>query len=103
MESASRSCSRTRLLASGTAIGRSCGSAAATAGFIAIDPATVRDDIRFADCAFVDGLPLRGTGRYVFERGDRHWSVTVPDGSLDFESNGRPRTSRGRGRARRSI
>ena len=73
-------------------------------GFIAITPGTVRDDLRFADCAFVDGLPLRGTGGYVFDGATVSWSVTVPDGQLEYVNRTRrPHTSRGRGMGGRSI
>jgi pimeloyl-ACP methyl ester carboxylesterase len=53
-------------------------------GFIAITPTTTQDNIRFADCSFVAGLPLRGTGTYDYADGMTTWSVTAPDGELDY-------------------
>ena len=53
-------------------------------GFIAITPTTAQDNIRFADCSLVAGLPLRGTGTYVYADGMTTWSVTAPDGALDY-------------------
>ncbi len=53
-------------------------------GFIALTPATDRDNIRFADCSFVPGLPLTGTGTYSYASGTTSWSVTAPDASLDY-------------------
>jgi pimeloyl-ACP methyl ester carboxylesterase len=56
-------------------------------GFVAITPTAALENIRFADCSFVDGLPLRGTGTYVYEGGTTNWSVTAPDGELDYEAS----------------
>ena len=58
-------------------------------GFIAITPATVQDNIRFADCAFVSGLPLTGTGVYTFASGEVTWTVRSPDGRLVYDSTER--------------
>jgi pimeloyl-ACP methyl ester carboxylesterase len=55
-------------------------------GFIAITPETTQDAIRFADCAFVPGLPLRGTGTYVFADRTTAWSVTTVDGDLEYRA-----------------
>jgi hypothetical protein len=55
-------------------------------GFIAITPTTEQENIRFADCSFVDGLPLRGTGTYVYATGTTSWSVTAPDTELEYEA-----------------
>jgi pimeloyl-ACP methyl ester carboxylesterase len=53
-------------------------------GFIAITPATIEDRIRFADCRFVPGYGLTGTGSYVLDSNTASWSVTTPDGTLDY-------------------
>jgi hypothetical protein len=53
-------------------------------GFIAITPETSKDAIRFADCEFVAGLPLRGTGSYVFADRTTSWSVTTVDAELEY-------------------
>ena len=57
-------------------------------GFIAITPATDQDNIRFADCSFVTGLPLVGTGTYSYAGGTTSWSVTAPGASLDYLATG---------------
>ncbi len=56
-------------------------------GFIAITPATIQDNIRFAECALVGGLALTGTGTYAFDDGAVAWTVTFEDGELDYEAN----------------
>jgi pimeloyl-ACP methyl ester carboxylesterase len=56
-------------------------------GFVAITPTTLADNLRFADCSFVDGLPLRGTGTYVYAGDTTSWSVTAPDAALDYDAN----------------
>jgi hypothetical protein len=56
-------------------------------GFVAITPTTTQENIRFADCSFVEGLPLRGTGTYVYEGGTTRWLATAPDGELDYEAS----------------
>jgi hypothetical protein len=53
-------------------------------GFVAIVPETVRDSIRFADCAFVDGYALTGTGDHVFDTDTVTWSVRAPDGEFEY-------------------
>jgi pimeloyl-ACP methyl ester carboxylesterase len=55
-------------------------------GFVAITPTTLADNIRFAECSFVPGMPLVGLGTYVFAGGTTTWSVTAPDGSLAYEA-----------------
>jgi hypothetical protein len=55
---------------------------------MAITPATLQDVIRFADCEFVSGLALRGTGAYVYAAGTLSWSVTVPRGNLEYVATG---------------
>ena len=57
-------------------------------GFVAVEPATGQDNLRFVDCAFVAGLALRGTGTYTFSGQRVTWSVTVPNGQLDYQSTG---------------
>jgi hypothetical protein len=57
-------------------------------GFIAITRATFQDNIRFADCAWVEVLPLTGLGSYVYETGTVSWSVTAPDGELEYVATG---------------
>jgi pimeloyl-ACP methyl ester carboxylesterase len=60
-------------------------------GFVSITPATLQDAIRFVDCAFVPGFALTGSGSYVFASSAVSWSVTAPDGKLDYlsEDDGR--------------
>ncbi|MBA2381555.1 MAG: alpha/beta fold hydrolase [Chloroflexi bacterium] len=53
-------------------------------GFVVVTPATFQDNIRFADCATVAGVPLTGLGRYVFASNAVSWSVTLPEGELDY-------------------
>jgi hypothetical protein len=53
-------------------------------GFVAITPATFKDNIRFAECANVSGLPITGLGTYVLDTHVVSWSVTAPDGTLDY-------------------
>ncbi len=55
-------------------------------GFIAITPGTIQDNLRFADCAFVPGLPMTGTGRFVFADQSVSWSVTLPDSRLEYRA-----------------
>jgi pimeloyl-ACP methyl ester carboxylesterase len=57
-------------------------------GYFTLTDLTVTDAIRFADCQFVDGLPLTGIGSYDLKSGALHWEVTVPDGSLTYDSVG---------------
>jgi hypothetical protein len=54
-------------------------------GFVAIPPETVREGIRFADCAIVDGFAITGTGTYVYATDTVDWSIKVPGGELDYE------------------
>ncbi|HET7703187.1 MAG TPA: alpha/beta fold hydrolase [Candidatus Limnocylindrales bacterium] len=56
-------------------------------GFLVVIPGTGQDSLRFADCAFTAGLPLTGTGTYGFDDDVVRWTVTVPDGRLDYVSN----------------
>lgn len=56
-------------------------------GFIAVTPATAQDNIRFAECRFVAGLALTGTGTFTFDDGAVAWTVTFDDGRLDYEAN----------------
>ncbi len=58
-------------------------------GFFVVTAATVQDNLRFADCAFVEGLPLTGVGSYTFADGSVAWNVTVPGGKLDYHSTDR--------------
>ena len=57
-------------------------------GFFTLTDLTTNDAIRFADCQFVDGLPLTGIGSYDLRSGALNWTVTVPDGSLTYDSVG---------------
>jgi hypothetical protein len=57
-------------------------------GFIAITPTTLQDNIRFADCSLVAGLPLEGTGTFVYADATTSWSITAPDAALDYVSTG---------------
>ena len=47
---------------------------------------TTRENLRLADCAFVPGLPLTGIGDLDFKSGDLTWSVTFPNGKLDYHA-----------------
>jgi pimeloyl-ACP methyl ester carboxylesterase len=58
-------------------------------GFFVVTAATIRDNLRFADCQFADGLALTGLGTYTYATGVVAWNVTVPDGQLDYESSDR--------------
>jgi pimeloyl-ACP methyl ester carboxylesterase len=55
-------------------------------GFFVVTSLTDRENLRFADCAFVPGLPLTGIGNYNFDSGDVTWTVTFPDGNLDYQA-----------------
>jgi pimeloyl-ACP methyl ester carboxylesterase len=55
-------------------------------GFVAVTAETVRDGIRFAECAIVPGMPITGTGTYAFGTKAVSWSVETPDGELEYES-----------------
>jgi pimeloyl-ACP methyl ester carboxylesterase len=70
-------------------------------GFVAITGGTGQDGLRFADCAFVTGVALRGTGRYVFADHSVSWSVTVGEDQLEYASGGGSRhvTGTWKGRA----
>ena len=57
-------------------------------GFFSLEFATAQDNVRFAKCEFVDGLPLTGSGTYEPSSGQLHWNVTFPDGDLTFDSTG---------------
>jgi hypothetical protein len=57
-------------------------------GFFTLTDLTTNDAIRFADCQFVDGLALTGIGTYDLHSGALNWTVTVPDGSLTYDSVG---------------
>lgn len=56
-------------------------------GFVAVTPATVQDNIRFAECSFVAGLALTGTGTGTFEDEAVVWTVTFDDGELNYEAS----------------
>ena len=56
-------------------------------GFLVVIPETGQDNLRFADCAFVMDLPLTGTGTYRFDDDVVRWTVTVPDGRLEYVSS----------------
>ena len=60
-------------------------------GFVSITPGTLQDTIRFADCTFVPGLQVIGSGAHVFASNAVNWSVTMAAGSLDYLSNGEGR------------
>jgi hypothetical protein len=53
-------------------------------GFVAITPATLQDAIRFVDCKFVPDYALTGSGTYVFDTNTVSWSVSTPDGELEY-------------------
>jgi pimeloyl-ACP methyl ester carboxylesterase len=53
-------------------------------GFVAITPATLQDSIRFVDCQFVPAFAVTGSGTYVYATTTVSWSLTVPDGQLDY-------------------
>jgi len=55
-------------------------------GFFVVTSLTTRENLRFAGCAFVPGLPLTGIGNLDFKSGDLTWSVTFPDGKLDYHA-----------------
>ena len=55
-------------------------------GFVAIVPQTLKDAIRFADCAIGD-LTVKGTGEYVFASETVSWSVDVAGGRLDYTAS----------------
>ena len=56
-------------------------------GFFVVTAGTVKDRLRFADCAFVTGLSLTGTGTYIYADDLVRWTVTAPDGRLDYVSS----------------
>ena len=64
-------------------------------GFIALTPATLEDRIRFADCKFVPDYGLTGSGSYVFDSDTASWSVTTPDGQLNYVATDDERTVTG--------
>ena len=51
-------------------------------GFFTMTDLTNRDNLRFASCQFVAGLPVTGIGTYELATGAMHWDVKVPDGVL---------------------
>jgi len=54
-------------------------------GFIGISPTTPGNaDVSFRDCAIVGALPLNGTGSFDSRAGRLQWTVTFPDGQLDY-------------------
>ena len=55
-------------------------------GFLVVIPETRQDNLRFADCAFVAGLPLTGTGTYRFDDDVVRWTVSAPDARLEYVS-----------------
>ena len=57
-------------------------------GFVTITPETLQDGIRFVDCAFLPDYRVTGSGNYVFASNTVTWSVTVPDGQLDYRVDG---------------
>lgn len=57
-------------------------------GFIAITPATLGDNLRFAECAVVPGLALTGSGTYSFGGDLVRWTVHAPDGELEYVASG---------------
>jgi pimeloyl-ACP methyl ester carboxylesterase len=56
-------------------------------GFVTITPATLQDGIRFVDCAYVPGYAVTGSGSYVFASSTVTWSLTVPDGQLEYRAD----------------
>ena len=50
-----------------------------------ITPATLQETIRFVDCKFVPDYALTGSGTYVFATNTVSWSVSTPDGQLDYQ------------------
>lgn len=57
-------------------------------GFIAITPATLVDNLRFAECAVVPDLALTGSGTYSFDGGLVRWTVRAADGELEYAASG---------------
>ncbi len=55
-------------------------------GFFVLTTATVESQIRFADCVIAEGMPLTGVGKYTLASGDVSWTVTFPDGRLEYEA-----------------
>jgi pimeloyl-ACP methyl ester carboxylesterase len=53
-------------------------------GFVSVTAATLQDAIRFVDCRFVPDFALVGSGTYVYDSNTVSWSVSVPDGQLDY-------------------
>ena len=64
-------------------------------GFFVVTSLTKRENLRFAGCAFVPGLPLTGIGDLDFTTGDLTWSVTFPDGKLDYHATATSRSVTG--------
>jgi hypothetical protein len=64
-------------------------------GFVTIIPETLQDAIRFVDCRLVPDYPIVGNGTFVFDTNTVSWSVTVPDGQLDYRVDDVRRTVSG--------
>jgi len=69
-------------------------------GFFVLTDLTKSDNLRFADCQVVPGLPLTGLGTYDIATGDINWDVTFPDGSLSYATTGSGATVKGRWQGR---
>jgi pimeloyl-ACP methyl ester carboxylesterase len=64
-------------------------------GFFVVTPGTTREYLRFAGCAFAKELPLTGVGTYDLDSHDLSWSVTFPDGKLEYLDNATERRATG--------